>query len=214
MKSIFAFFEFLCTTWLAPSTILVSLSTNVRTKLDLHRVVRGSCILENAEATLFFIYTVICNCWLLVRLTKEKKGVHANQALRHCSQICQTYSIISLTPVICSAGEACWEAPTKWTLNSCWSSFRGRFRMVMYVLLCLLYNFERFPDTSSCHISSMMVYSGRPFANSRRGFGIQSRWHCSSILGTKPDSTSSGKVTANRLPATLTNLSSCTEYLP
>ena len=72
----------------------------------------------------------------------------------------------------CSGDDAWGEVETKRTKYSCCRSCPGRFEFTMYIFICLLYCFDRLPETSSHHKGSMITYSSSSLANLRRLFGI------------------------------------------
>src|ERR1700685_745178 len=72
----------------------------------------------------------------------------------------------------CSGEVALGDVDTNRTKYSCWSKRPGRFELTIYKLMCLLYCFDRFPETSSHHKGSMTTYSSSSLARARRGLGI------------------------------------------
>jgi hypothetical protein len=83
-----------------------------------------------------------------------------------------TYLMSAITAENCSGDVACGDVETNRTKYSCWSRRPGRFELAIYILMCLLYCFERLPDTSSHHKGSMITYNSLLPARCRSSFGI------------------------------------------
>ncbi len=108
MKSFGSLPKFCITASFTATAILISLGSNMGAQLALHWVVSGCGVLEYPKTTFLIVLTIIRRKWLCMCLTANKEIIIYSVTLKPC-----TRSIISLTAVYCSVGDANWDVPAK-----------------------------------------------------------------------------------------------------